>query len=260
MTLVIFLVCLAASIVGAVSGIGGGVIIKPVMDSFGTFSVTTINFLTSCTVFSMTAVTMIRNRKSAIALDKRIGTLLAIGGVFGGLAGKWIFDWLKKGFGNDTLVGAAQYVVLTVLTLAVLIFVLNKQRFTPKHCSGGVTAFTAGLFLGAMASFLGIGGGPINLAVLYLLFAMDSKTAALNSIYIILFSQAANILLTLVQDRVPQFDPLLLALMVAGGIGGGLSGSWLTKRLSLKGVDRLFCAVMAVIIVISIYNFIRFIG
>ncbi|MEI3183290.1 MAG: sulfite exporter TauE/SafE family protein [Lachnospiraceae bacterium] len=39
-----------------------------------------------------------------------------------------------------------------------------------------------------MSSFLGIGGGPINLVVLLYFFSMDTKAAAQNSLYIILFS------------------------------------------------------------------------
>ena len=42
--------------------------------------------------------------------------------------------------------------------------------------------------LGILSSFLGIGGGPINLVVLFFFFSMDTKTAAQNSLYTILFS------------------------------------------------------------------------
>ena len=53
-----------------------------------------------------------------------------------------------------------------------------------------------------LSAFLGIGGGPINLAILSFCFSMDSKTAALNSLYIILFSQAASFINTLVRGTV----------------------------------------------------------
>ena len=52
--LVFLIVCFGASIVGAICGIGGGVIIKPVLDSFGVLDVTAISFLSGCTVLSMT--------------------------------------------------------------------------------------------------------------------------------------------------------------------------------------------------------------
>jgi len=259
MTLVIFAVCFAASIVGAISGIGGGIIIKPVMDTLGAYSVTTINFLTSCTVFSMSAATLVRNRNSSVVLEKRRASVLAIGGIVGGLAGKGLFDALETLFGNDTLVGATQYILLIIITAAVLVFTLHKERFKPNQYSNPIVAAIIGILLGAVASFLGIGGGPINLAVLYLCFAMDSKTAALNSIYIILFSQASNILAVLIQGNIPDIEATLLAVMITGGIAGGITGSMISKRLTLKGVDYLFSSVMGVIILISIYNVIRFV-
>ena len=46
MLLVIFcLICFFASIIGAICGIGGSVIIKPVLDAFGIMDVATISFL-----------------------------------------------------------------------------------------------------------------------------------------------------------------------------------------------------------------------
>lgn len=79
------------------------------------------------------------------------------------------------------------------------------------------------MLLGIISSFLGIGGGPINLVVLGYCFSMDSKTAAVISLYIILFSQLASLLAALISG-VPDFPPMALALMVAGGIGGGIAG------------------------------------
>ncbi|MFR9254508.1 MAG: hypothetical protein ACLVJ6_02695 [Merdibacter sp.] len=45
-----FLISFGASIIGAICGIGGGIIIKPVMDAFGALDVSIINFLSGCTV------------------------------------------------------------------------------------------------------------------------------------------------------------------------------------------------------------------
>ena len=83
---------------------------------------------------------------------------------------------------------------------------------------------------------------------------MDSKTAALNSIYIIFFSQLTNLIFTAVSGRIPAFDPFILTLMISGGIGGGLIGSHLSKRMSHRAVDKLFMGVMVLIIGICLYN------
>ena len=60
--LLIFLICFSASVIGAICGIGGGVIIKPVLDAFGIMDVATISFLSGCTVLSMTTYSVIKNK------------------------------------------------------------------------------------------------------------------------------------------------------------------------------------------------------
>ena len=50
----IFLIGLLASTIGAICGIGGGVIIKPAIDILGLTDVSSTSFLSSCTVLMMT--------------------------------------------------------------------------------------------------------------------------------------------------------------------------------------------------------------
>ncbi len=259
MPVLYFFISLGASIVGAISGIGGGVIIKPVLDGISSFGVSTISFLSGSTVLSMTTVTLIRSRKSPVKLNKRIGTLMALGGVIGGFLGKMLFDIVKSGFGNERVVGATQSLMLAVITLGVLFFTICKDKIRPFHKDGSLFTVFIGLILGGIASFLGIGGGPINLAVLYFFFSMDSKTAALCSIFIIFFSQVTNLIFTILAGNVPHFEPAILLLMIIGGISGGILGSHLSHRMTHKEVDKLFIGVMAVIITICIYNFTGFI-
>ena len=67
--LIFLVVCFGASIVGAICGIGGGVIIKPVLDSFGVLDVTAISFLSGCTVLSMTTYSVLKNKISSSTDD-----------------------------------------------------------------------------------------------------------------------------------------------------------------------------------------------
>ena len=66
-------VSLLASVAGAICGIGGGVIIKPVLDLFGLASVSTISFLSGCTVLSMSAYSVgkgLISRDSAVEIGR----------------------------------------------------------------------------------------------------------------------------------------------------------------------------------------------
>lgn len=256
--LLFFFVSFLASIAGAICGIGGGVIIKPVLDMLHLESVSTINFLSGCTVLSMSLYSV---GKSLLSQEKMVdtatGTPLAIGAAAGGVAGKQLFSAVSGWFRDTSMVGGVQAACLGVITAGTLAFTLQKHRIHTKTVRGAAACAVIGLLLGIMSSFLGIGGGPINLVVLNYFFSMDSKTAAANSLYIILFSQAASLLATILSGSVPGFQPAALFLMVAGGIGGGIAGRKLNRRMDNQAVDKLFIGLMVVIVAICVYNSVR---
>lgn len=124
---------------------------------------------------------------------------------------------------------------------------------------GTVPCLGIGAALGLMSSFLGIGGGPINLVVLAYFFSMTTKIAAANSLYIILFSQITSLLSTLITRSVPEFEWAVLVLMMFGGVCGGIVGRMANKKLDNQAVDKLFIGIMVVIIAISLYNSVQYI-
>ena len=234
---------------------GGGVIIKPVLDATSGMPVATVSFLSGCTVLAMTITSMLRSRGGEVKVEPRRGTLLAIGAAVGGVVGKELFELVRASGGSA--VSVAQQVMMIVLTLGVLVYTLNRPRIAAKDVKNPAACVTIGLVLGLLSAFLGIGGGPINLAVLYYFFSMDTKTAALNSLYIILFSQGASFLNTILRGTVPEFQWPVLIVMVIGGIVGGTLGRSISKRLSNSGVDRLFFWLLIAITGISCYNLVR---
>ena len=250
-----FLVAILATTIGGISGVGGGVIIKPVMDAVSGLPVATISFLSGCTVLAMTITSMVRSIGGEVKVEPRRGTLLAIGAAVGGIVGKQLFDLVKDAGGSA--VSVAQQVLMILLTLGVLAYTLNRPRIRTLNVKNGAACVVMGLALGVLSSFLGIGGGTINLAVLYYFFSMDSKTAALNSLYVILFSQGASFLNTLIGQTVPEFEwPVLIVMMVGGVVGGNLGRS-LSRRMDNKAVDKLFFWLLLVITGISVYNLVR---
>lgn len=249
-----FLICIVATTVGAISGVGGGVIIKPVMDAVSGLAVSQISFLSGCTVLAMSTVSLLRSRGSGVKVEPKTGTLMALGGVIGGLLGKGWFEWIKTSSGNEPLVGTIQSVLMILLTGGVLLYVLNKSKIRTLHYRHPLICIAVGLLLGILSSFLGIGGGPINLVVLYYFFSMDSKTAALNSLYIIFFSQAASLISSFIKGNIPLLEPAMLVVMIVGGVAGGLLGSGFSRRLDNRAVDRVFRILLIVITLISCYN------
>lgn len=257
--LIFLVVCFGASIVGAICGIGGGVIIKPVLDSFGVLDVTAISFLSGCTVLSMTTYSVLKNKISGEShVSMKTGLPLAIGAAVGGLIGKWLFSYVKSLSSDPNKVGAVQALCLLIVTLGTLIYTIYKAKIKTYKVENVIVCVLIGVFLGIMSSFLGIGGGSINLVVLFFFFSMSTKIAAENSLYIIFFSQIASLVSTIVSGSVPDFQIGVLILMVAGGIAGGICGRAINKKIDEKTVDKLFIALMVLMIVINIYNIFKF--
>ena len=253
-----FLICLIASTVGAIAGFGGGVIIKPVFDLLELMPVATVSFVSGCTVLAMSVSSLLRTRKSSVKLELSIATPLAVGAAAGGLAGKWLFELVRSGFADQSVLGALQSVCLTAMNLLVFVYVCKKESLPSTRVRQPLLTLIIGVALGLVSSFIGIGGGPINIAVLFLLFSMDAKTAAKNSIYIILFSQAASVLSTILGGTVPAFRWTDLGLMAAGGVGGASLGAAISKRMNARHVEKLLVVLLVVITGISVYNTVKF--
>ena len=257
MDILFFVVAFLSSIVGAICGIGGGVVIKPVLDMLQMGAPATINFLSGCTVLSMSLYSVSKALRAGDSkVEMSTGTPLALGAAAGGVVGKEMFSAVKTFFNGSPMVGGVQAIALGIITLGTLVYTVNKSRITTRTTSNKLVCLVIGLLLGIMSSFLGIGGGPINLVVLGYFFGMDTKTAAANSLYIILFSQMASLIATLISG-VPEFRIPALILMVAGGIGGGIVGRKLNKKMDNKAVDKLFIGLMVLIVGICIYNAVR---
>ena len=253
-------ICLLASAAGAVCGIGGGVVIKPVLDALGIMPVATVSFLSGITVLCMTCYSVgmaAVKRESKLELNTILP--LSIGAALGGVAGKAMFHLLQNAFSSSEKIGAVQAACLFILSVGTLFYTLNKNKIKTCHLVATFPCVAAGTALGVASAFLGIGGGPFNLVILGYLFSMKTKTAAQNSLFIILCSQAAGLIQSIATHSIPHFEPIVLALMAAMGIAGGVVGRKINSMIPDENVDRLFIGMDMLIICICVYNFFSFV-
>ena len=157
MQVLVLLVSFFACTVGAICGIGGGIIIKPVLDATGVADVATINFLSGCTVLSMTLYSVLKAKLSGTStIDPKTDTPLAIGAAVGGLAGKELFSIVASLFPDPNTAGAVQAGLLLVITLGTLVYTIYKEKIptlkTPvENCEKMNKQFeTSRVFLASM--------------------------------------------------------------------------------------------------------------
>lgn len=257
MEFIYFIISAIASFVGAISGIGGGIIIKPVMDSLGTMSVGIISFLSGCTVLSMSTVSLIRKRKEETKINMDITLYLAIGACIGGIFGKELFDRSRIIFKNDSLVGMIQSILLLLINLAIIFYMKNEDEIETHNVTCKRSCVLIGLSLGVLSSFLGIGGGPLNIAAIYYFFSMKPKETALNSLFVIFFSQISSLVRTILANDIPEFRATTLVVMCLGGVLGAIYGSYRAKQMSNNRTQQFFSKVLILLVFINIFNIIK---
>lgn len=253
---------LIASILGSISGIGGGVIVKPIMDLVGDFNVVTISLLSSITVFSMSVVSLIKSRgKSDIQDEPWSSTsrlvLLGLGSIAGGFVGQEVFNIIFSLVQSDYLMKIIQNSLLLVIIVIVFVFMILSDKIKKYKFTSHSVYVIAGIFLGIVAAFLGIGGGPMNVALLMLLFSFDVKTSMFGSILIIFFSQFSKLALVLFTTGFATVNFQIAIAMIMCAIVGGFIGTWIKKVITSKAVTMVFNCVQIFIMATCIMNIIK---
>lgn len=259
--LICFLVAFAACIIGTICGMGGGIIIKPVLDATGVMSVTAVTFLSGCTVIAMSCWSVGKTAiKKESALDLRSTAFLAIGAALGGITGKQLFNLAAAQFKYPDKAGGVQACLLLIATFATLLYTIKKEKVTPKQVKSRAAALCIGLLLGLLGAFLGIGGGPFNVAVLCYFFSMPTKKATQNSLLIVLFSQLSSTLQTLFTSGAPQIDPIILLGMIIFALAASEVGRRIHRSLNERQANLCLESSMILIMGISVYNMFKFFG
>ncbi len=254
MEILYFMLAVIATTVGSAAGIGGGIVIKPVLDTFSSYSLPTINLLSSATIFIMAVVSIGKQLLKKDKIDLKRTTIIAIGSIIGGIIGQKILKVLISMNKNSNTVLILQSVMLIVLLLGVFFYMRMEDKIKKYNLKSRLVIIILGVILGAIAAFLGIGGGPINVAIFTIFFSMTARDAARNSIIVILFSQGAKIASIAVTTGFSSYTLNALPVMLIGGILGGFIGYRLNRSVSENNIIKIFNSTILLIVLINIYN------
>ena len=253
LSLIYAVVILVATTLGAFVGLGGGVIIKPVLDFIGAEPRMQVDFLSAAAVFTMSVVSTGKSIKNKVSFKKDIVAFVAIGSIAGGYLGSACMNLLGTVAKQDNI-RCIQAFALAVLLTAVCIYV-SKCNFSFK-VKNSFAVCAVGLALGFIASFLGIGGGPINVAALTLFFSMSVKDSAVYSVAIIFFSQLSKLITIFatmgLESYAYQWKTLLFILPAA--VIGGFLGTKLNRKFDDKIIRKVFAVSMVILVALNIYN------
>ena len=157
--------------------LAGGIIIKPAFGFVGPYACGKRQRFIRLYGLAMTAFSVGRTfLEGNRAIDVVRGTPLAAGAGIGGVAGQFLFSQIAGTASDTDALGMVQTGSFTFfVTLGTLVYTLFEHKVTTLSIESKSACGLVGLGLGMLSSFLGIGGGPINLLVLHYFFSMERK-------------------------------------------------------------------------------------
>lgn len=248
------LVVLCATTIGAVAGLGGGVIIKPCFDMLAFHDAATIGVYSSIAVFTMCIVSIFKQLRHGARFDAMTVVMISIGSILGGFVGEWVFNQVNVLFPSEGMVKGTQALLLALTLVGILIYTLNKEKIRTIRVRNKLIIVLLGLFLGVVSVFLGIGGGPLNIALLTLFFSFDMKECVVYSIATIFFSQLSKLFQVFVLSSSVSYDLSPVPMICIAAVAGGYIGTWLNNRLTNRQVEKVYVATMICLLALSCFN------
>lgn len=239
------IIAFLSTVIGAIVGVGGGLVIRPML---GFFDVAKglASFSSAACVFCMGIVSLITTVKKGAKIQIKETVMLAMGSICGAFIGG---ACIKLVSGEFIKIG---YIFAMIFVLVCMAARKHMPRIKLKN---PLLQFLAGTVTGGLSGFFGIGGGPFQMTALLLLFDLEPKEAAVQSIFITLLTTTSS----LIQYAVSGYWDFSLAVyMIPMAVLGGFIGGLLNRNFDNKYVSVLFNSTVVFIILMQIYSvFIR---
>ena len=233
----IVLLGFAAGILGSMIGLGGGIIVVPVLTFLGFPPTAAASNSLFAALSNATASTISYSRQKRIdfSLGIKLGLLTIPGTVLGAVISTDVAPDIFKILFGFVLIASAAY-----------IFLKKKIETKEKTLSKQMAFFAvcASFFAGIISSFFGIGGGIIFVPLMVVGLGMAMKKAAPTSQMILFFASLSGVV---VHSILGHPDFLQAGLLAVGSFFGGLVGA----RLSLHVRERYLQILVTVVLLIA---------
>jgi hypothetical protein len=237
-----------AGLLGALTGIGGGVLLSPVLALY--FGIPIRQAIGT----SLVAVITTSAASSSVHLqrhttDIRLGMTLELATAFGAAVTAYLVGYFNRNALEGLFAGFLLYSAITILTKGGKIRPEDESSpaingdvvippYEPKRYPLGLCA---SLVAGALSGLLGIGGGPIKVPVMYLFMNVPLMVATATSNFMIGVTAAAS---AIVYYRRGDILVEYAAPLAVGVFMGSLLGARVAPRVHTKVVVYLLVGVM----------------
>lgn len=237
-----------AGVLGALTGIGGGVLLSPILAlHFGIPIRQAIGTSLVAVITTSAASSSVHLQRHTT--DIRLGMTLELATAFGAAVMAYLVGYFNRGVLEGLFAAFLVYSAITILAKGGKIAGKNEAipagngdavipPYEPQRYPLGLAA---SLVAGALSGLLGIGGGPIKVPVMFIFMNVPLMVATATSNFMIGVTAAASAIVYYKRgDILVQYA----APLAAGVFLGSLLGARLTPRIHTKVVMYLLVAIM----------------
>jgi len=224
----------AAGLLGSIIGLGGGIIIVPVLTFFG-FSPALAASNSIFAVFSnaiASSISYAKQRRIEYSIGLKLGLLSIPGTVVGALISSEITPSIFK-------------ILFALILISASIYIFSKRKIEQKNYNLSkqimILAIGASFFAGIISGLFGVGGGIIFVPLMVVAMGLSMKNAAPTSQFILLFASGSALVTHTLLGHPDFYQALLLAI---GAFVGGLVGARLSLEIKENSLKILISIVM----------------
>lgn len=253
----------AAGVIGSVFGLGGGIVIVPLLVLVLKIPIHNAVATSLCCVIATSSAVAWRNVQRGMT-NLRLASVLEIATVIGAIAGGAIAGYLRP--------QALEAIFAVALSLLAIPMAMGREAVfaeLPEHDERGFMARLRGIYYdpalghevhydverlpllfslsgiaGMISGLLGLGGGVIKVPAMTLYSRIPVKAAAATSNFMIGVTAVASAFVYYGRGEV---KPVITATAVVGVFAGSRAGLWLSER-SQSSVLRKFFALLMLLI------------
>jgi uncharacterized protein len=240
------LVGFVVGILIGMSGVGGGVLLLPVL-IFG-LRVPAIVAVGSDALFNFfTKVPASLMHVKRGTVRRNVVIALALGSVPGSICGVKLLMHIRHLYGDgvNNFIKTAVGVLLIVIPLLMLF-----QRRIEEHVANrppSMKGFAGMVLIGLVAGFLvgmtSVGSGSIIMMLLLLFYSFPPKiNVGTDIVHAVILTGVTGFM----HFRLGNVDPTLVLTLLIGSIPGGLIGSHIATRLPMMWLRRILCALLLI--------------
>ena len=228
------------------SGVGGGVLLLPVL-IFG-LSVPPIVAVGSDAVFNFfTKIPAGLMHLNKGTVRRKVVIALALGSVPGSIGGVRLLMFIRHLYGDgvNSFIKSAVGLLLIIIPTLMLFQRRIEERVAhrPPTMKGLAGMAVIGLVAGFLVGMTSVGSGSIIMMLLLLLYSFPPKVnVGTDIVHAVVLTGVTGFL----HFRLGNVDPKLVLSLLIGSIPGGLVGSHLSTRMPMIWLRRVLCTLLLI--------------